>query len=134
MSQKPLIRFRDAAFAAQGGLCFYCRHPMWQSHPEKFSRDYGVATVSVRRFKCTAEHLIPREKGGKDTRGNIVAACLYCNCQRHRARTARSPEGHRDHVQRRLARGRWHLKCTKRLASAAVRCTGLLAGREAAGP
>ena len=27
----------------------------------------------------TAEHLVPRSKGGRNTKDNIVAACLRCN-------------------------------------------------------
>ena len=133
MSQKTLIRSRNAAFAAQGGRCFYCDLPMWVSRPENFSRGHGVRAAHVWRFQCTAEHLIPREKGGRDTRDNIAAACAYCNRQRHRAKPARSPEAHREHVQRRLARGRWHLTSGQRsAASAAVRGEGVLARREAA--
>lgn len=107
MSQKTLIRSRNAAYAAQAGRCFYCDHAMWQSHPEKFSLDHGIRIASVWRFQCTAEHLVPRENGGGDRSDNIVAACAYCNSQRHRATPVRAPHAHREHVQRRSALGRW---------------------------
>ncbi|PRH81245.1 HNH endonuclease [Arenimonas caeni] len=108
MPKSTLIKSRQSAFAAQGGNCNYCGHPMWESQPEKFSQVHGVRLRQVWRFKCTAEHLVPRESGGRDSKDNIVAACAYCNFQRHRARPARDPEAHRAHVQRRLAKGRWH--------------------------
>lgn len=47
----------------QGGICFYCRLPMGKN--------------------VTAEHLVPRMDGGKNTRSNIVAACRRCNALRH---------------------------------------------------
>jgi 5-methylcytosine-specific restriction endonuclease McrA len=54
---------RRRAFAAQAGRCFYCHQPM--------GRD------------VTAEHLVARVEGGKDSRANIVAACRQCNAGRH---------------------------------------------------
>lgn len=108
MSKSTLIKSRRAAFTAQGGHCFYCNHSMWQGEPEKFSQAYGVPPASVWRLQCTAEQLLPREEGGRDTRDNIVAACACCNRLRHRICPARGPEAHRAHVQRRLSRGGWH--------------------------
>lgn len=108
MAKSTLIKSRQAAFIAQGGQCFYCAHPMWQSDPEKFSQAYGVSPGALWRYQCTAEHLLPREEGGRDTRDNIVAACAYCNRQRHRPPVPRSVERHQAHVQRRMASGRWH--------------------------
>lgn len=54
---------RRRACAAQGGLCFYCL--------QRMGRD------------VTAEHLVARMDGGRDTRANIVAACRQCNASRH---------------------------------------------------
>lgn len=108
MAKSTLIKSRQAAFLAQGGRCFYCDHVMWVSEPEKFSQQFAVRQAQLWRFQCTAEHLLPRELGGGDTRDNIVAACAYCNHQRHRPKRVREPLEHRALVLRRLARGRWH--------------------------
>lgn len=108
MAKPTLIKSRQVAFLTQGGRCFYCDHPMWDSEPENFSQRFAVGVAQLWRFQCTAEHLVPRELGGRDTRDNIVAACAYCNRQRHRPKRVRDPIEHRAHVQRRLGRGRWH--------------------------
>ena len=54
---------RNYAYKDQNGLCFYCGKHMDQK-------------------KATADHIIPRSKGGKDIRENIVAACNDCNVQK----------------------------------------------------
>ena len=53
---------RRVACREQGGLCFYCGRPM---------------------TKPTAEHLIAKQDGGRDTRANIAATCAPCNHARH---------------------------------------------------
>ncbi|MCB5200028.1 HNH endonuclease [Loktanella sp. TSTF-M6] len=58
-------------------------------------------------LRCTAEHLRPRSEGGRNTEDNIVAACLFCNSNRHRAKIALTPIVYRQHVQERMASGRW---------------------------
>jgi len=62
-SHLQLQYLRRQASREQAGRCFYCLQPM--------GRD------------ATAEHLVARMDGGKDTRGNIVAACRCCNASRH---------------------------------------------------
>ena len=62
-SHLQIKRLRRGACAAQGGLCFYCH--------QRMGRD------------ITAEHLVARMDGGKNTRDNIVAACRRCNAARH---------------------------------------------------
>ena len=42
------------------GLCYYCH--------KKVGRDH-----------LTMDHLVPLSRGGKSTKGNIVAACKTCN-------------------------------------------------------
>ncbi|MBJ2155250.1 HNH endonuclease [Variovorax sp. IB41] len=54
---------RHRACQEQGGRCFYCLLPMGRN--------------------VTAEHLVARMDGGKDTRDNIVAAHQRCNESRH---------------------------------------------------
>ena len=114
MAKSTLIKSRQAAFLAQGGRCFYCDHPMWVSEPENFSHRFAIRHAHLWRFQCTAEHLVPREIGGRDTRENIVSACAYCNRQRHRPKRVRDPVQHRAHVLRQLAQGRWHPTTTRR--------------------
>jgi hypothetical protein len=63
---------RSDAFKRQKGLCHYCNQPMTLSN--------GGRAIN----RCTAEHLIPRSEGGGNNRHNIVAACAYCNQQRHK--------------------------------------------------
>lgn len=58
-----LAYLRRQACRAQAGLCFYCCRPMGKD--------------------VTAEHLVARCDGGKDQRGNIVAAHRSCNHDRH---------------------------------------------------
>lgn len=58
-----LQRFRREALAAQGGLCYWCDMP-------------------VEEHNATAEHLVPRNAGGKTRKTNIVAACFGCNHRR----------------------------------------------------
>ncbi len=42
------------------GLCHYCG--------QRFSRD-----------QLSMDHIVPLARGGKSTKGNIVAACMKCN-------------------------------------------------------
>lgn len=61
---------------------------MWESDPESFARHHGISSATAKRFQCTAEHLVARQDGGKDTAANIVAACAYCNHGRHKCQPA----------------------------------------------
>jgi 5-methylcytosine-specific restriction endonuclease McrA len=45
------------------GVCYYCRR-----------------TVGARRL--TMDHLVPLGRGGRSTRGNVVAACKDCNTRK----------------------------------------------------
>ncbi|WP_296280672.1 HNH endonuclease signature motif containing protein [Pseudoxanthomonas sp.] len=80
---------------------------MWQGSPTEL----GLPSKLGRWYQCTAEHLIARQDGGKNTPVNVVAACRLCNLRRHQRPTpAPSPETYKALVQRRMAAGRWHLK------------------------
>lgn len=63
---------RDLAFEAQHGLCWWCETPMV---PAGDNFDGSALPKNL----CTAEHLIPREFGGSNSPGNVVAACAECN-------------------------------------------------------
>jgi len=51
---------RSEALIAQNGCCHYCCAPLCQ-------------------LTVTADHKLPRSRGGKDARSNIAAACFDCN-------------------------------------------------------
>jgi 5-methylcytosine-specific restriction endonuclease McrA len=102
-----LKNIRKKKMIAQGGRCYYCDLPMWDDTHSTFSRKHCRITVLLKALRCTAEHLHPRSEGGVDTTGNIVAACVYCNNQRHRRKRPLSPEAHRQRVQQRMAAGKW---------------------------
>lgn len=53
----------------QNRLCFYCRRPVYHkpSNPADFA---------------TADHIIPRARGGHLQPDNIVIACVGCNARR----------------------------------------------------
>lgn len=103
-----LKNIRKKKMIAQGGRCFYCDLPMWDDTPSTVSRENCRGSViPLKALRCTAEHLNPRSEGGVDTTGNIVAACFYCNNQRHRRKRPLSPDAHRQRVQQRMAAGKW---------------------------
>jgi 5-methylcytosine-specific restriction endonuclease McrA len=110
MSRKlpKIARFRAEAFRRQKGLCYYCRFPMWQDSPTKFAAKHRVTEREAQIFRCTAEHLVARQDGGTDAPSNIVAACLFCNQNRHRRTPPPAPEDYRQGIGTRLMRGKWH--------------------------
>src|SRR6187551_1045811 len=98
-----LQKLRNEAAEAQHWLCFYCALPMggegspWQMALEPLGK----------AFAASAEHLVARCEGGRDTRGNIAAAHARCNHRRHRRRRVMTPERFAAFVQRRIGSGRW---------------------------
>ncbi|MEB1547610.1 HNH endonuclease signature motif containing protein [Xanthomonas campestris pv. campestris] len=76
---------------------------MWLACPTELELPARFA----RRYQCTAEHLMAQQDGGKDTRGNIAAACWTCNQRRHRRKKLLTPEAFRALVRRRVAAGKW---------------------------
>lgn len=104
-----LSRLRTAAFLRQNGLCYYCGLPMWLDTPAALALRLGITPKQAGLLECTAEHLLPKSEGGCDSAANIVAACLFCNNRRHAGRKeVRSPDQHREHVQSRMKKRRWH--------------------------
>lgn len=75
---------------------------------EVFAATFHLSTRQARHLRCTAEHLHARVDGGGDSQSNIVAACQFCNVQRHRRKAARDAARHKGHVDRLMARKRWH--------------------------
>ena len=108
-SRKSLIKPRSKAFNKQQGNCYYCNQPMWLNEPEKFSLKYNITLKQARRFQCTGEHLTAHKDGGTAKQENIVAACCYCNLQRHKRSTAPTPQQYKKFIERRMNKGRWHI-------------------------
>jgi len=99
---------RSTAYARQAGTCFYCKMPMWTDNPQQFALKYGISLKQAERHQCTAEHLQARQNGGGDSQANIVAACKFCNQQRHQRKIAPTPEAYKQMVQRRVRQRKWH--------------------------
>lgn len=111
MSHKQIARNRHSSFQRQKGRCFYCRVLMWCEDAKSFVARFRISLRAARQLTCTAEHLVPRCKGGSDDAANIVAACRRCNQMRHRRKVAPDPKQYRRDVQRRVRRGKWHDRC-----------------------
>lgn len=119
--RKSLRNLRKVAFHAQNGCCFYCDQPMWLWANRIFANFYGMSIRRARHFQCTGEHLVPHSEGGDISLENIVAACAFCNRQRHRRKSVLDPLTYRKFVQRRLSKGLWN---THLMASSAVQLGG----------
>jgi hypothetical protein len=72
---------------------------MWEDSPEAFANTHRLTLAQVFLLQCTAEHLKARVDGGRNSKGNIVAACLLCNQSRHRSKEALDPAAYKDKVQ-----------------------------------
>jgi HNH endonuclease len=105
-----LYKLRQKAFSRQEGHCYYCEYPMWLESWEEFAASFGISKAAAFHFRCTAEHLVARQDGGKDSRENIVAACWYCNITRHRFPTPPDPAIYRRHVMQLVRSEKWHPK------------------------
>lgn len=104
-----LIKSRLKAFNLQQGRCIYCELPMWLDNSEAFAKKYKITTKGAALFKCTAEHLLAKQDGGKDHESNIVAACHYCNQKRHKCKSPKDPISYKQYVTNRLEKGKWNL-------------------------
>ncbi|SFD16161.1 HNH endonuclease [Pragia fontium] len=95
------VKLRVKAAIKQSFRCYYCNTVMWEysiSQPSKMNR----------LQQCTAEHLIPKSKKGRDIASNIVAACQFCNHTRHKAKKILPPDKYKEKVQRRIKQGKWY--------------------------
>jgi len=106
--RKSLVRPRTIAYTCQSGRCFYCGLPMWTDNLEDFAATHGLSVAQARRLQCTGEHLQAYRDGGSSAPSNIVAACLWCNLQRHRRKHPPAPDQYKSLVQTRMRQGRWH--------------------------
>jgi len=101
-------RIREKAYKRQAGRCFYCDCPMWLCNAAAYAKNLDLTLAQVARLQCTTEHLTPKSDGGGNSKGNIVAACRFCNQTRHRRKVIPSPEDYRASIQRRMIKRRWH--------------------------
>jgi len=104
-----LIKLRRQALADQHGRCFYCGLPVWEANGKSFAREHGIGRAVARYLRCTAEHLIARQDRGANNRENIVAACWWCNHQRHHGGgKAPDPNSWQTMTRARVDAGKWH--------------------------
>ena len=109
---KKLAKLRSIQAKRQGWRCFYCSFQMWNGDLALPSERYSLPAGLIERFRCTAEHLRPQRNGGKDSLDNVVAACKYCNNNRHKMRDVLSPAAYQQHVRKRVKARKWHpLEC-----------------------
>lgn len=97
---------------------------MWLVDAEPFAQRFQVTVKVALMFRCTSEHVVARQEGGRLTVDNIAAACVTCNTRRHRFRPFQAPsfERFRERVRARIKSGHWHPKEAKEIVSA--RTTG----------
>lgn len=107
MSTTP-IKSRLKAFNLQQRRCIYCELPMWLDQPDAFAKKYKITIKGAALFKCTAEHLLANQDGGKDVESNIVAACHSCDQKRHKCKKPKYPISYKHYVSTTLGKGRWN--------------------------
>ncbi|MCA1371286.1 HNH endonuclease [Bradyrhizobium sp. BRP14] len=111
--KSTIQKLRRKAAKSQAGQCYYCQQPMWETDPKIFSERFRVPGRAVFLFQCTAEHLVARCDGGRDTEDNVVAACLHCNTKRHRTKRPKDAVSFARHVRSRMKQGKWHAVMVK---------------------
>src|SRR5258705_9748460 len=104
---KCIVRHRQTALINQTYRCYYCEVLLWDSDISGFMYTHQASRRQAALVRCTAEHLIPRSEGGRNVTHNIVAACHFCNHQRHRAKNPLNANQFRERVRRRMKRGKW---------------------------
>ena len=107
-SRKSLAKPRSKAFTRQAGRCFYCSYPMWSENPIEFASKHKITLGQAKRFQCTGEHLKAHQDGGTTAQNNIVAACWFCNQNRHLRKEAPTPDKYKELIHQRMNQGRWH--------------------------
>ena len=108
MTEARTRKYRKRHAAEQQHRCFYCSFPMWVDDGDGFARRHGISRAEAKRFQCTAEHLKALQDGGTSRVDNIVAACRFCNQNRHRRPVPAAVEPYRSLVRKRVARQSWH--------------------------
>lgn len=106
--RQSLAKPRSIAFTRQAGYCFYCSQPMWSKNSLEFASKHKITPGQAKPFQCTGEHLKAHQDGGSSKQNNIVAACLFCNKQRHQRKVVPPPDQYKELIDRRMTQGRWH--------------------------
>lgn len=106
--RKSLKKPRSIAFSRQAGRCYYCEQPMWSEEPRVFALSHKITIGQARRFQCTGEHLKAHKDGGTAAQNNIVAACWFCNYNRHKRKEPLPPDQYKKLIEQRMSQGRWH--------------------------
>ena len=114
MSQ-PIKSKRLRAYNSQHGKCYYCGIRMWLDDPHEVRQNRRVPLRALSQMRCTAEHLHARSDGGSDKRSNIVAACLFCNRNRHRMKRPMDAAKYREFVKKRIRKKRWYMPQIRKL-------------------
>lgn len=114
-----LQRLRTNAFHAQHGRCCYCGLPMWNASPDEL-KAIGLSPRTSAPLRCTAEHLVAQQDGGKDVTGNIAAACWLCNTRRHKRKSPPAASEYKVFVRKRMHKGKWHCESVLRAMSKVV--------------
>jgi len=107
---KQLVKLRQHAAANQNNRCYYCNAAMCidVSVINDFAKSHNISVKQAKWLTCTAEHLIARQDGGKDTHENIVAACYYCNHTRHKRKICSNAELFKAYVVKQLRKQKWN--------------------------
>jgi len=105
-----MFRLRRAAARRQKMRCHYCDAQMWLRDATPFLARFGLDAAQAARFQCTAEHLVARRDGGPNAKSNVVAACRFCNVQRHDEEGVQALDhlSYRAMVRQRMDEGSWH--------------------------
>lgn len=102
-----LHKLRHQSFQSQAGRCWYCGVRMWVRSPDELGLS-PTKGPSASKLKCTAEHLIARQQGGRDSLENVVAACAHCNQTRHKRKCPPDPVSYQNQVRHRIEHHKWH--------------------------
>jgi len=108
MMPNKIRKYRRKAYQQQHGLCFYCGKPMWLDDLHAFANRYAITISQAKQFRCTAEHLIAKQDGGKNSQTNIAAACIFCNRLRHARKMPLAPLEYKKIVLKRLRKSGWN--------------------------
>lgn len=105
---RSTTKLRKLAFHRQQGCCYYCGMPMWLISPDEITSNCSFTAGQANVLQCTAEHLLARCDGGRNTATNIAAACRYCNHGRHARKRALAPADYGNLVRARILQHKWH--------------------------
>jgi hypothetical protein len=79
--QLAKVTLRTQLMEAQGGVCCYCRRPMWETEAQRLElrAKFKLTNKQVARLLLTLEHLNETRGPLYEHLSNKAAACLDCN-------------------------------------------------------